>query len=198
MEISVRPLTAAEWPDLAALFDEGGDPKSCWCMYWRQRSRDFNSSTVAANRRRLEALTEAGDPPGLVAYADGRAVGWISLGPRTDFERLERSRVIRRVDDRPVWSIVCFAVSSGVRRRGIAKALLAAAVEYARQHGVEAVEGYPVSAGPSAVAPADAYTGTLDMFEAAGFSLVEMTDSVSGGFPRALVRLDLRPADPRS
>jgi GNAT superfamily N-acetyltransferase len=133
-----------------------------------------------------------------VAYADGRAVGWISLGPRTDFERLERSRVIRRVDDRPVWSIVCFAVSSRVRGRGIARALLAAAVEYARRHGVEAVEAYPVSPGASPMAPADAYTGTLTMFEDAGFSLVEMTQSVSGGFPRALVRLDLHAADPPS
>lgn len=167
-------------------------------MYWRQRSSDFNGSTVAEKRGRLEALAEGDEAPGLVAYEGSRAVGWISLGPRTDFERLERSRVIPRVDDRPVWSIVCFAVSTRARRRGIARALLDAAIAYAFEHGVGTLEAYPVAAGTSPMSPAAAYTGTLGMFERAGFSLVGLTGSVSGGYPRALVRLDLAWASPHS
>src|SRR5262245_57164149 len=111
IDLAIVPLIPERFPDLAALFEEGGDPKWCWCMYFRARGRDWSNSTAAGNRAELEALTERPLAPGLVAYADARAVGWVSLGPREDYERLSYSKVLAPIDDTPVWSIVCFVVS---------------------------------------------------------------------------------------
>src|SRR3954471_1258745 len=110
----VRPLTPERFDALAAMFMEGGDPRSCWCMFWRMRGKDFSGANVSQLRGRLAELTAGPRPPGLVAFRGDRAVGWCSLGPRDDFDRLERSRVIPHVDAEPVWSIVCFAVSRTV------------------------------------------------------------------------------------
>jgi len=191
MELTIRPLTADLWDALAALFAEGGDPRSCWCMYWRLRAKEFSANTVAQNRTALRELVDRGPAPGLVALLDGRAVGWVSLGPRTDYERLERSRLLGRVDDVPVWSIVCFAVTRHRRGQGIARALLSAAIEHARANGAPALEAYPADPGDGRISPAGAYRGTFAMFRAAGFRLVRRTDAVSGGAPSVIVRLDL-------
>jgi GNAT superfamily N-acetyltransferase len=160
-------------------------------MYWRLRAKDMSASTVAQNRDRLRALAEGDQTPGLVAVDDGRAVGWVSLGPRTAFERLERSRRIPRVDAAPVWSIVCFVVGRHERGHGIARALLDAAVEHARAHGAPAVEAYPVDPGEGRVADWAAYRGTLAMFRSAGFRVVAETSAVSGGARSVVVRRDL-------
>ncbi|MCU0484208.1 MAG: GNAT family N-acetyltransferase [Chloroflexi bacterium] len=151
-------------------------------------------STPSANRERLRALVDAGPPPGLVALEHGRAVGWVSLGPRSDFERIERSRVIPRVQGPAPWAIVCFVVAADSRRRRIASALLAAAVEHARAAGAPAVEGYPVDPpdGPEGrLRDTGAYVGTRSMFARAGFRLAAPTTSHSAGVPRVVMRLDL-------
>jgi GNAT superfamily N-acetyltransferase len=120
----------------------------------------------------------------------------VSLGPRTDFERIVRSRVIPKVDDRPVWSIVCFAVSSSARGRGVARALLDAAVAHAAARGAAAVEAYPVAIGDGeAIHPDAAFTGTLPMFERAGFLVVaDRASDPSSSRQRVVVRRELPPA----
>jgi ribosomal protein S18 acetylase RimI-like enzyme len=171
--IEVRPLTPETWPALEALFREGGDPRWCWCQFWRLRSKDFAALKVPDLRARLRDQAGSAQPPGLVAFDGDRAVGWVSLGPRADYERIVRSRVIPTIDDRPAWSIVCFAVSSDARGRGIGRALVDAAVSYARSRGATTIEAYPVRVAPgSAVSAESAFTGTLPMFEAAGFRVV--------------------------
>jgi ribosomal protein S18 acetylase RimI-like enzyme len=142
--IEIRPLTGATWDALAALFREGGDPRWCWCQHWRLRSKDMAAAKVPQLRERLREQAASDQPPGLVAFDGDRAVGWVSLGPRTEFERIIRSRVIPKIDDRPVWSIVCFAVSESARGQGVARALLDAAIEHARERGAVALEAYPV------------------------------------------------------
>ncbi len=194
--MEIVPATSATWGALADLFARrgGGDARFCWCLWWRARARDFAASTPAANRERLRVLVDAGPPPGLVALEDGRAVGWVGLGPRADFERIERSRVIPRLAGRPPWAITCFVVATDARGRGVATALLDAAVDHARAAGAVAVEGYPIdpAAAPGGrVRDTGAYTGTRGMFERAGFRLAATTDSVSGGAPRVVMRLDL-------
>ncbi|HCU93908.1 MAG TPA: GNAT family N-acetyltransferase [Actinobacteria bacterium] len=163
-------------------------------MYWRLRGRDFQLTSAKANRRSLRASAEGERPPGLVALdSEGRAVGWVAVAPRKDYERTELSRLIPRIDDRPAWSVVCFVVSRRARGQGIAKALLDAAVGYAAAAGAPALEAYPVAPVHARIRSNAAYTGTLSMFAAAGFEKVADTQSVTGGAPRVVVRRDLAP-----
>jgi GNAT superfamily N-acetyltransferase len=185
------PLSEARWPDLAALFSQGGDPRTCWCAFWRLRGKDWSFSSSDRNRELLRSLAGRDPAPGLVAYADGDAVGWVSLGPRADFERLEHSRVRPRLDDVPVWSIVCFVVARTARRRGLTRALLDAAVDYARAHGAPALEAYPVDPGGGRIPSANGYTGLLSVFEASGFEVVREIDSPQATVRRVIVRREL-------
>ena len=196
MPVEIVPLTSEGFPDLAALFKEGGDPRWCWCQYWRLRSKDFAAEKVPELRERLRDLADRDPAPGLVALdGDGpgaRAVGWVSLGPRTDFERIVRSRVIPTIDDRPVWSIVCFAVTRSARGTGIGSALLSAAIDYAAAHGATTLEAYPVLPVKGTFNPDAAFTGTLPMFERAGFVVVaDRASDPSATFQRVVVRRDL-------
>src|SRR4029079_8396278 len=122
-------------------------------------------------RADLEDLTRREIAPGLVAYQDGRAVGWVSLGPREDYERLAYSKILAPLDDVPVWSIVCFVVSRRSRGQGLAARLLDAAIAYARDHGATTLEAYPIEIPEGKRIPAaNAYRGALSTFERAGFS----------------------------
>lgn len=176
-DLEILPLTQARMPDLAALLEQGGDPKWCWCSYYRLRSLDFQGSTPASNRRVLEKAVRTtrkdGRAPGLVAYRDGVVIGWVSVGPRDDYERLRHSKVLAPVDEQPVWSIVCFVVARTARGQGVARALLDAAMAYAAEHGATLLEAYPVDTDGARIASANAYKGTLSMFERAGFEVVE-------------------------
>jgi GNAT superfamily N-acetyltransferase len=190
--IQVKPLTPDRFADLAQLFEEGGDPKWCWCIYFRVRGRDWSNSTATDNRDELRALTKRKLAPGLVAYREGGAVGWVSLGPRTDYERLAYSKVLAPVDDRPVWSIVCFVVSRTARGTGIAGRLLDAGIDYAREHGASTLEAYPVEiADGKRIPAADAYHGALSTFTKAGFTVVERRQWNKTSPVRPIVRLDL-------
>jgi GNAT superfamily N-acetyltransferase len=194
--MEIVPASPAAWDALADLFAHRGGPDTpfCWCIFWRVRSKDFAESTPATNRAHLRALIEEGPPPGLLALDDGRAVGWVGLAPRPEYNRIENSRVIPRVEGPVPWSVTCFVVSADSRARGIASALLAAALDHARAAGAKAVEGYPIdpAAAPGGrVRDTGAYTGTRSMFERAGFRLAAETTSKSGGAPRVVMRRDL-------
>jgi len=194
MTILVKPLSTGTWDALAELFREGGDPRWCWCQFWRLRSRDFSALKVPQLRERLHEQAGSYTPPGLVALDGDRAVGWVSLGPRHDYERIVRSKVIPTIDDRPAWSIVCFAVSRTARGGGVARALLDAAVGYARDHGATTIEAYPLALGPGETVSAEAvYTGTLSMFERAGFRVVaDRASDPSSSVRRVVVRRAVR------
>jgi len=189
--VEVHPLTQDRFDDLAALFSEGGDPSWCWCQFFRVRGLDWSNSTPEANRDRLEGQTRTGPPPGLVGYRDGRAVGWVSLAPRESFDRLEHAKLLARVDDTPVWSIVCFVVSRSARRSGVAHALLDAAVEFARANGATMVEAYPVQTDGRRIPAPNAFHGTLPMFEQAGFKVVERRQWNRSSPVRPIVRREV-------
>jgi len=194
--VDVRPVTSETWDALADLFREGGDPRWCWCQYWRLRSKDFSAAKVPELRERLHGEALSPQPPGLVAFDGDRAVGWVSIGPRTDYERIVRSRVIPTIDDRPVWSIVRFAVSPAARGRGVARALLEGAIAYAGERGAVALEAYPVRVGDGeAIHPESAFSGTLPMFERAGFRVVaDRASDPSSSRQRVVVRRELSAA----
>ena len=196
-ELEFHPLTPKRLPDLASLFEQGGDPKWCWCASFRVRGMSFTKYSRDDNRAVLERAARSdarkGRAPGLIAYRDGEAIGWVSLAPREDFERLEHSKVLARVDDRPVWSIVCFVVGRRARGQGVAAAMLSAAVDYARDHGATLLEAYPVDTSEGRIPSANAYGGTLSMFERAGFTEVERRQANSSVRPRPIVRRAIRP-----
>jgi GNAT superfamily N-acetyltransferase len=197
-ELEIVPLTPARLPDLAVLFGQGGDPKWCWCSYYRVRGvvATHRADRVAANRAVLEeavAILAAEDrAPGLVAYRDSEAIGWVSLGPREDYQRLEHSTVLKRLDDSPVWSIVCFVVARKARRQGVARALLDAAVAYAREHGATLLEAYPVDTGGRRIPSAYAFSGALSMYERAGFEIVARRQYSQTSPVRPIVRRAVR------
>jgi GNAT superfamily N-acetyltransferase len=184
MALEVLPATAERFDDVATLL--GRSDKACWCLYWRLASGEYDR--VPDRPARVRQLL-AGDPaPGLLAYLDGTVVGWCGLGPRSQMGRLIRSRTIPAVDDLPVWTVTCFVVRPGYRRRGVARALLAGAVSYAGEHSAPALEGYPIDPAGARVSTVFAYVGTTSMFEAAGFHRVVQTAARSASLPRWLMR----------
>jgi GNAT superfamily N-acetyltransferase len=134
-----RPLTPETFGDLEELFGRPGGSivRGCWCMYYRRSGKTRPGSS---NREELLALSRAGIVPGLVGYLDGVPVGWISLGPRGEYPKLERSPIMKPVDDEAVWSIVCTFVDKAHRGHGLQRKLLAAAIDYARSRGVRLLE----------------------------------------------------------
>lgn len=191
-ELEIQPLTTERFADLAQLFNEGGDPKWCWCQYFRKQGLDWTNSTTAGNRSALESLATRPDlAPGLVGYRDGRVVGWVSLAPREDYGRLEKAQVLARVDATPVWSIVCFVVSKTARGQGVAAAMLQGAIAYAREHGAIMLEAYPVAATRGRISPANAFHGVQSMYERAGFSVVATRQWNKTSPVRPIMRLAL-------
>jgi GNAT superfamily N-acetyltransferase len=185
-DVRVVPATPDRWDDVARLAGDRGFSSGCWCMWWRCTTREYEERHGDGLRAGLAALVAAGERPGLLAYAgdDPTPVGWVALAPRAAYPRLDRSPKLRPVDDLPVWSITCFYIDRRHRRSGVAAALLAAAVDHARARGAEVIEAYPIdTAARASTASADLYTGTLAMFERAGFTEVARRDG------RPIVRL---------
>jgi GNAT superfamily N-acetyltransferase len=167
-QLDVHPLTPERWNDLEALFGERGACGGCWCMWWLLRRAQFVAGKGQGNRRALRKIVHSGEPPGLIGYMNGQPVGWCAVAPRDRYIRLETSRILKPVDDQPVWSVTCFFVARPYRRQGITSALLRAAVDYAAKHGATIVEGYPVEPGATMPDPF-VYTGMASTFRAAGF-----------------------------
>ena len=189
-DLTIVPLTPERLDDLAELFAEPGDPRWCWCASYRVR-RAIGRVPPSENRAVLTEATERGPAPGLIAYRDDRAIGWVSLGPREDYPRLAYEKVLRPVDDRPVWSIVCFVIARRERGRGLARVLLDAAIEHARNNGATTLEAYPVDTDGAHIPPPQAYKGTLAMFQRAGFVEVARRRASAKVIPRPIVRLEL-------
>lgn len=166
--LEYHPVTPERWPDLERLFGERGAYGGCWCMWWRLTRSQFGKNTGEENKRALKAIVDSRQIPGLLAYASGEPIAWCSLGPRETYPALERSRTLKRVDDQPVWSVVCFFVAKPFRGQGLMASLLRSAVEYAREHGARIVEGYPVEP-TKPLSGYSGYTGVVSAFRNAGF-----------------------------
>lgn len=190
MDIDVRPAT--EFDDVAALVGPKNPGSSvCFCLSYRIGSKENVALRGEERADRVRELCHQDPPPGVIAYLDGEPVGWAALHPRRDTS-FARNRLIPHVDDLDVWSLWCFRVRPGHRKQGLMHALLDGAVSYARERGAPAVEGYPVDNAGAKVNQTMMYVGTRGMFERAGFVMAAETGSVLDGFPRVLMRLDLR------
>jgi GNAT superfamily N-acetyltransferase len=139
----------------------------------------------------MRALTERPIAPGMLAYVDGAPAGWVNVGPRSEIGRLQRSRTITPVDDVPVWSVLCFVVRAGFRRRGLTRQLLRGAAQYAALHGAPAIEGYPVDPAGRRLSGTLLFVGIASTFEAEGFERIGSTLATSAGLPRIVMRKPL-------
>ncbi len=177
-----HPLTTERWPDLLALFEHHGYPGSCWCMWWRLSSSQYNQLDAPGRKNGLKSLVKTGTPLGILGYLDDEPAGWCSVAPRETYLRLERSTTLKRIDTLPVWSVVCFYVKRQAQGQGLTLKLLQAAVAYARSQGAEIIEGYPVelqhdeSGRWQGVGLSGWYMGSVSTFQKAGFREVAVTE----------------------
>ncbi len=192
MSTVVRPATKARFDDVATMLGpKNPDSSVCWCLSHRLDSKTNRELVGRARGAYVKMLCGRKVAPGVLAYADAEVAGWAAVAPRSELP-FARSAKIPHVDDLPVWSVWCIRVRPGYRGRGISHALLDGAVAYARSRGAPAIEGYPVDNQGKKVDLTMAYVGTRKLFEDAGFTKAADTTSVSGGFPRMVMRLDLR------
>jgi len=141
-------------------------------MWWRLTAREYEARKGDSNRLAMKAIVKAGRTPGILAYHKGETVGWCSVAPRDEFPRLERSSILKPVDDKPVWSVVCFFVRKSHRRTGVGLRLLRAAIEHVKHSGGRILEGYPVDPRKGSTPDVFAYHGVAEMFRRAGFAEV--------------------------
>jgi GNAT superfamily N-acetyltransferase len=163
-----HPVTRERLADLARFSEAHGKFRYCSCMRWRLASADYKRSTKESRIASLDAHVQQETPVGALAYRDGEPVGWVSVAPRKTYAALERFKALPRIDDRPVWSVVCFFVDRDERGQGLTLGLLRAAVLYAISQGAEIVEGYPLEPG----ARLYTYMGSVATFREAGFEEV--------------------------
>jgi GNAT superfamily N-acetyltransferase len=167
-EITYLPLTPDRWEDFERLFGANGACGGCWCTWWRLSRADFDKFSHADRKNYTRTIVQNGKVPGLLAFAGEEPLAWVALGPREEFPTLERSRVLARVDDQPVWCINCFYIEKHHRRQGLMTGLIAAAVAYARSRGASIIEAYPVEPHPGSDS-GSLYFGVVSTFLEAGF-----------------------------
>ena len=187
MNLTFKPLTESEWNSFETLFGEKGACAGCWCMYWRISRKEFESNRSPDNKRLMKGLVKKGSMPGIIAFEEGKPVGWCAFAPRSEYVRLANSRILKPVDDKEVWSVSCFFIEKGSRGKGVATELLKAAAEEAKRMGADLLEGYPVDPEEGKrYPPAFAWHGLAAIFVAAGFREVERRSP-----SRPIMRLEL-------
>jgi GNAT superfamily N-acetyltransferase len=186
--LEFRPLTPDRWDDLEDLFGPRGACSGCWCMWWRCTRRQFDLNGNEGNRRAFRKIVNQGSPPGILAYAADKAVGWCSVAPRESYPSLMRSRVLKPADEQPAWSLTCLFVARDWRGRGMSEALVRASVDYVRERGGRLVEAYPTDPRGKRLAAVSSYMGTPAIFRAAGFREFSRPSPA-----RVIMRRQLRP-----
>ena len=171
------PATPERWSDLENLFGRNGANAGCWCMFWRLERALFKRIKGEGNRQILKQVVEADEQPGILAYDGKQAVGWCGISPREKLVALESSRILKRVDDQPVWSITCFFIMKEARRQGSMEGLIKAAVKHAKTNGAKIVEAYPIDMQSPRLAGQtfnsySGYMGVASAFRALGFESV--------------------------
>jgi GNAT superfamily N-acetyltransferase len=167
--LETHPLTPRRWADFEELFGERGAYGGCWCMWWRISRREFEEQLGDGNRKAMKTIVESGQIPGLLFYLNGKPVAWCSIAPRDSYASLNRSRILKKLDDTPVWSLVCFFVDKEYRNQGFIQEVLRGAITYVRDQGGTVIEAYPTVPKSEKLPPVSSYMGIPAMFEKAGF-----------------------------
>ena len=196
MVFTFSPLTSNNWNDFVELFGDKGACGGCWCMTWRLKAAEYNKQKGEGNKKAMKELAKKASP-GIVAYAGSKAVGWCAVAPRSQYTRLETSRILKPVDDKIVWSVSCFFIHKQYRQKGLSVQLLNAAVDFAISKGAKIIEGYPVEAKPpppgvhkqSEGKERSSWRGLPDVFAWTGFSSI----FIKAGFQEVERRSETRP-----
>ncbi|MCG6859281.1 MAG: GNAT family N-acetyltransferase [Salaquimonas sp.] len=178
-KVEVFPATPECWRDVVTVFEDGGHARKCWCAYWYLSNKDYRTGEGRANKVQLEKRVAANRQPGVIAYVDGEPVGWLLIVPRTDLDRLNRSKPLAAIDDKPVWAMNCFVVRKAFRRQGLMRELI---------RGGKVIEAYPADVGEGNKAGNyDLFLGTMAAFRDFGF------EEAARRLPRRpILRLDLK------
>ena len=164
------PLTPDRWDDFELLFGPRGACAGCWCLYWKLPRKLFTANQGDQNRIAQKKIVSSGQIPGLIAYVNGVPAGWVAVEPRQNYPVLNNSRILKPLDDSPVWSVPCFFVGKKYSNQGLSVGLLKAAIDYVAKMGGKVLEGYPVEPRQAGKAPpAFVYTGLASAFKQAGF-----------------------------
>ncbi len=175
-ELTFEPLSKSNWPKFMQLFGEKGACGNCWCMYYRLKKTDFDEGKHNdGNRDAMKALVWAGKPAGMLGFYQGQPIAWCAFAPREDFLKLKKSRVHKRIDDEPVWSIPCLFIDKQYRRQGVSVQILKGVIAYAKKHGIGIIEAYPTIPTQEKLPDAFAWIGLYSAFKKAGFVIVDMT-----------------------
>lgn len=170
--LKYHPLTPDRWDDLVTLFGERGACGGCWCMWWKLSRSEWTKGKGARNKNALNKIVTSGVVPGIIAYDGDDPVGWCAVEPRDNYPVLAKSRSLKPIDNRPVWSITCFFIRKSHRRRGLSVALLEAAARLAKKNRAKLLEGYPSVVHKKDVPGPFIWTGTEAAFLKAGFAEV--------------------------
>jgi GNAT superfamily N-acetyltransferase len=184
--LKFHPATASRWADLEDLFGERGACGGCWCMFWRLARKEFDAGKGTRNKRALKNIVTTGGKPGIIAYIGKEPIGWCAIAPREHYVALERSRILKPIDDKPVWSVSCLFVKKLYRRKGISAQLLRAAVGFAASQGAVIVEGYPVEPTMEKMPDPFLWHGVPSAFKAAGFK-----EALRRSKSRPIMRLEI-------
>lgn len=172
MNLRYELLTLKTWPLLQALFGPKGACGGCWCMTWRLNNKEYQLQKGEGNKKSFHQLIKTGKPLGVLGFFEGKPVGWCSVSPRDSLVRMENSRLLKRIDQQPVWSISCLYLDKNFRRQGLATGLIKAARDYAFEQGAPVVEAYPMIPKKNNMPAVFAWVGFEKSFRKAGFQVV--------------------------
>ena len=186
IKLKFDPLTASTWKQFETLMGEKGGCGNCWCMYFRLPYKEFQENKPDGNKKMMRHLVNKGKPQGLIASTDQEPIGWIAMAPREDYMKLEKARVFKRFDDKPVWSITCFFIKKQFRHMGLSRQLIKGAVDFAKRKKIKTLEAYPAIPYDEKVPHAFLWVGVLSSFINNGFKIVKQQSK-----SRAMVRIEL-------
>ena len=181
------PVTKERWKDFEKLFGKNGACAGCWCMFWRIKRKDYEAQKGDGNKKAMKNFIHSGGIPGVLAYYNNEPVGWCSVAKREEFPGLENSRILKPVDDKPVWAVSCFFIRKDFRNKGVSVELLKAAAKFVKSRKGRILEGYPNEPKKGNMPPAFAWHGLASAFKQAGFKEVERRSET-----RPIMRLVLK------
>ena len=167
--LNFHSLDKSKWKDFEKLFGERGACGGCWCMAWRLKRSEFQKQSGEGNKKAVKKLVNANETIGILAYYNDEPIGWCAVAPRDKYVRLGNSKVLKRIDDKPVWSITCFFIDKKYRRHGISTELIKAVIKFCKSKSVKIIEAYPTVPYSENIPAAFAWTGIPSAFEKAGF-----------------------------